>query len=70
MNDVILQVDHPEVADVHGYRRLSRDYPPVNSNSSFPELPPPAYSSSFDYSPNFNNELVRRDFYDIYLEAS
>ena len=49
------------VNEPRGYTDIATDYPPMVENSSFPDMPPPSYSSSNNYSPVFNSGAVRND---------
>ena len=44
-----------------GYTDVATDYPPMVENSSFPDMPPPSYSSNNNYSPIFNSGAVRNN---------
>lgn len=50
MNGTLLVPNDRGTAELHNYNRLSTAYPPVNRNSAFPDVPPPAYSDVADSS--------------------
>ena len=64
MNKYNEKSNNPEIADLHNYNRISKDYSsftitsPEFQDQPPPDIPPPAYSSSFDYSSSFNNDTV------------
>ena len=64
MNMSNQQVDNCEIADLHGYNRISTDYSSfTNTNLQFqqlppPDIPPPSYSASFGNSSAFHNNSV------------
>ena len=64
MNKSNSQSNNREIADLHGYNRISTDYSSfTNTPLQFqdlppPDIPPPSYSSSFDNSSTFNNQSV------------
>ena len=65
MNKSNSQSNSREIADLHGYNRISTDYSSFTNNSHLqfqdlppPDIPPPSYNSSFDNSSTFNNNSV------------
>ncbi len=58
MNNYGSQSNNPEIAGVHNYNSLSRDYPAVGGTSSLPEAPPPSYEASVANPSSFNNDVV------------
>ena len=59
MNEVTSKGVNAIVDEPRGYTDLATDYPPMVENSSFPDMPPPSYSPSNNYSPIFNSSTVR-----------
>ena len=58
------QSNNSEIADLHGYNRISTDYSSFTitndqfQDSPLPDVPPPSYAASVDNSSTFNNNSV------------
>ena len=61
MSEFTSQGENAIVNEPRGYTDIATDYPPMVENSSFPDMPPPSYSPSNNYSPVFNSGAVRNN---------
>ena len=61
MSEFTSQGENAIVNEPRGYTCVATDYPPMVENSSFPDMPPPSYSSSNNHSPVFNSGAVRNN---------